>query len=154
MTPRERASSELQPFGREFRSGSVDYIPMSATINAIRDRAPASLINRMEKFAQWDLRVPFRPPADCFHGGAFFDAIGDEFDGVANFVLCHLPEDGLTGAEVVERCRDQQLFIRDPSTMGANLGKHAIRIAVKDRATQRRMIAILADVTKPLCAVH
>ena len=73
-------SAGLQPFGREFRSGSVDYIPMSATVSAIRNRASASLIDRMEKSAQWELRVPFRQPADCFHGGAFFDAIGDEFD--------------------------------------------------------------------------
>jgi hypothetical protein len=35
--------------------------------------------------------------------------------------------------------------------MGANLGKHAIRIAVKEQTTLQRMIGILADVTKPVC---
>lgn len=76
------ASAGLEPFGREFRSGSVDYRLMSAPVTAIRERSHglAALIDRMEQSAQWDLRVPFRKPADCFHGGAFFDAIGDEFD--------------------------------------------------------------------------
>lgn len=75
-------SAGLQPFGREFRSGSVDYRLMSATVSAIRERSRGldALIARMERSAQWELRVPFHPPAECFHGGAFFDAIGDEFD--------------------------------------------------------------------------
>lgn len=72
----------LQPFGREFRSGSVDYMLMSALVNAIRTRIGGlePLTRRMEEAVQWDLVVPFHEPADCFHGGAFFDAIGDEFD--------------------------------------------------------------------------
>jgi histidinol-phosphate/aromatic aminotransferase/cobyric acid decarboxylase-like protein/GNAT superfamily N-acetyltransferase len=67
--------------------------------------------------------------------------------GRANFLLCHLPEDGPTAAEVIARCRAENLFIRDASTMGASLGHHAIRIAVKDRETQRRMTEILGRAT-------
>jgi histidinol-phosphate/aromatic aminotransferase/cobyric acid decarboxylase-like protein len=75
-------SAGLQPFGRELRSGTVAYKLMSATVSAIRERSRGlgSLITRMERSTHWDLRVPFHPAAECFHGGAFFDAIGDEFD--------------------------------------------------------------------------
>jgi hypothetical protein len=36
------------------------------------------------------------------------------------------------------------LFLRDASTMGAQLGTHAVRIAVKDRLTNQRMLEICA----------
>ena len=70
--------------------------------------------------------------------------------GVANFLLCHLPLDGPSAAEVVDRCREQGLFLRDSRTMGTRLGAHALRIAVKDAATNRRMLAILQDALSPL----
>ncbi|MDP9191959.1 MAG: aminotransferase class I/II-fold pyridoxal phosphate-dependent enzyme [Acidobacteriota bacterium] len=73
----------LQTFGREFRSGSVDFMLMSERVAAIRERVDVDgLTRRMEGAVQWDLVVPFRKPADCFHGGAFFDAIGDEFENL------------------------------------------------------------------------
>jgi histidinol-phosphate/aromatic aminotransferase/cobyric acid decarboxylase-like protein len=65
--------------------------------------------------------------------------------GVANFVLCHLPEDGPDAATVVARCRTRGLFLRDVGTMGRNLGHHALRIAVKDPVTQQRMVDILRE---------
>lgn len=68
----------------------------------------------------------------------------DVVPGVANFLLCHLPDDAPTAAEVVSRCREMGLFIRDVSSMGSSLGARAIRIAVKDRETNERMIEILA----------
>lgn len=68
----------------------------------------------------------------------------DVVPGTANFLLCHLPEDGPTAAEVVARCQPDGLFVRDVSTMGATLGSHAVRLAVKDRATNARMLDILA----------
>jgi hypothetical protein len=68
--------------------------------------------------------------------------------GVANFILCHLPEEGPTAAEVVTDCRRHNLFIRDVSNMGANLGKHAIRMAIKDQPTLHRMIDVLGDVLR------
>jgi hypothetical protein len=30
----------------------------------------------------WDVDFPFFKPARCFHGGAFFDAIGTGFDSL------------------------------------------------------------------------
>ena len=68
--------------------------------------------------------------------------------GVANFVLCELPQNGPTAAEVVARARELNLFIRNASTMGDRFGNRAIRIAVKDRETNQRMIEILRLVAR------
>jgi histidinol-phosphate/aromatic aminotransferase/cobyric acid decarboxylase-like protein len=70
----------------------------------------------------------------------------DVVPGVANFLLCHLPEEGPTAAEVVARCREQGLFLRDAARMGRRLGERALRVAVKDRDTNHRMIEILREV--------
>jgi len=70
----------------------------------------------------------------------------DLVPGRANFLLCHLPEDGLSAAVVDSRCRERGLFIRDASTMGASVGRHAIRIAVKERPTIDRMVNTLSRV--------
>src|SRR5262249_55495321 len=53
-------------------------------------------------------------------------------EGVANFVLCHLPEGGPDAATLVSRCRPHGLFLRDAGAMGTRLGRHALRLAVKD----------------------
>jgi len=81
------------------------------------------LAGRLSRFRSWDI-VP----------------------GVANFLMCHLPEDGLTAMEMVSACREEDLFIRDASLMGRNLGKHAIRIAIKDRPANDRIMATLRNV--------
>jgi histidinol-phosphate/aromatic aminotransferase/cobyric acid decarboxylase-like protein/GNAT superfamily N-acetyltransferase len=66
--------------------------------------------------------------------------------GSANFLLGHLPASGPDAATIVERCRGRGLFLRDASGMGTGLGRHALRIAVKDGATNERMARILAEV--------
>jgi len=66
--------------------------------------------------------------------------------GVANFLLCHLPEDGPDAATLVRRCRERDLFIRDTALMGASMGGRTVRIAVKDRETNERMLRILSEV--------
>src|ERR1051326_2752166 len=65
---------------RAFQSGAVEFALMTATPAAIRERISARLLDRMERAAEWRLVIPFHKPAECFHGGAFFNAIGDEFD--------------------------------------------------------------------------
>uniref|UniRef100_A0A832I4R6 Aminotransferase n=1 Tax=Eiseniibacteriota bacterium TaxID=2212470 RepID=A0A832I4R6_UNCEI len=65
--------------------------------------------------------------------------------GVANFLLCHLAGGLPTAAAVVAACRERGLFLRDAGAMSPSLGARALRVAVKDAATQRRMLAILAD---------
>lgn len=70
----------LQSFGPEFPSGSVHFVPMTGLVPAIRERIDPALLARLEQESAWDLAVPFHKPADCFHGGAFFEAIGDGFE--------------------------------------------------------------------------
>jgi histidinol-phosphate/aromatic aminotransferase/cobyric acid decarboxylase-like protein len=59
--------------------------------------------------------------------------------GTANFLLCHVesPE------EIVQRCRHEGLFIR------GGFGPRTIRIAVKDKETNERMVEILARACEP-----
>ena len=47
---------------------------------------------------------------------------------------------------MVRECRKRGLFLRDFAGMQASLGRHALRIAVKDAATNRRMVGILRTV--------
>ena len=79
--------------------------------------------------------------------GALSEALAEMglnvIDGVANFLLCHLPAEGASAAEIVARCRKQNLFLRDASPMGAELGRHTLRIVVKDAAANRQMLRIL-----------
>jgi len=65
---------------------------------------------------------------------------------MTNFLLCHLPADGPDAATVITRSRERGLFLRDPSNMGSRLGARALRVAVKDAATNQRMLKILAEV--------
>jgi histidinol-phosphate/aromatic aminotransferase/cobyric acid decarboxylase-like protein len=60
-----------------------------------------------------------------------------------NFLLCHLPPNGPDAATLIARCQRRGLYLRDASTMGRALGSRALRLAVKDEATNRRMVEIL-----------
>ena len=64
----------------------------------------------------------------------------------ANFVLCFLPENGPDAALVVARCKEFGLYLRDVSNMGNNFNKHTIRIAIKDKETNQRMLEIIKHV--------
>lgn len=66
------------------RSGAVDYEVMSARIDdllaAVQRRS--KLVARLDRLVDWDSSsvAPASPAPPCYHGGAFFDAIGDGFD--------------------------------------------------------------------------
>lgn len=72
----------LQPLDCEIKSGAVIYDLLSATTKDLRARVKeyGALLKRLERGANWQLGIPFYKPAACFHGGAFFDAIGTDFD--------------------------------------------------------------------------
>lgn len=75
------------------------------------------------------------------------DRLGVEvIPSVANFLLFHLASHHPSAASVIARCRERGLFLRDASGMGRSLGGRAIRIAVKDEPTNRRMVEILRSV--------
>jgi histidinol-phosphate/aromatic aminotransferase/cobyric acid decarboxylase-like protein len=63
--------------------------------------------------------------------------------GSANFLLCHLPESGPPADELIQQCQREGLFLRNPVTMGSELGSRSIRIAAKDAATNARVLSII-----------
>ncbi len=63
--------------------------------------------------------------------------------GEANYLLFRLPDDGPTARELIERCRKDNLFLRNASATSTSLGGRSVRIAVKDADTNRRMVEIL-----------
>jgi histidinol-phosphate/aromatic aminotransferase/cobyric acid decarboxylase-like protein len=76
----------------------------------------------------------------------------DVIPGVANFLLCHVPETGPSAQEIVKKSRERGLFVRDASTMGSLLGTHAIRIAIKDSMTNLEALKVLRAVRENLLA--
>lgn len=72
----------LEKLGHQVRSGAVTYELLTATVAQMAERTKAftPLLNRLERASDWQLDIPFRKPTSCFHGGAFFEAIGPEFD--------------------------------------------------------------------------
>ena len=73
----------LKSLGLQAQSGAVTYELMAAGINDLRvhTRGFADTLSRLERAVDWQLAgVPFRPGDACYHGGAFFEAIGDEFE--------------------------------------------------------------------------
>ena len=47
-------------------------------------------------------------------------------------------------------CGQRKLFIRDISTMGRSVGRRAVRIAVKDGPTNRRLVQVFREVLDEL----
>ncbi len=74
----------LEPVGLTVQSGAVTYDFLQATTIALGERTKifGGLFDRLEGKTDWHLNFPFRKPASCFHGGAFFDAVGPKFDSL------------------------------------------------------------------------
>lgn len=68
--------------GMEVVAGDVKYELMTAEIGEIREVVDGmeQAVRRFEEGCEWRLDVPMRRPAGCFHGGAFFEAVGPRFD--------------------------------------------------------------------------
>jgi histidinol-phosphate/aromatic aminotransferase/cobyric acid decarboxylase-like protein len=91
--------------------------------------------------ARWDETHALRTSL-----AAGVDSLGwDVVPGVAGFVLAHLPADGPTAAQLVRAAQHRGLYLRDAAAMGRTLGDRAVRVAVKDQATNRRIVEILSD---------
>ena len=68
--------------GKTARSGQVTYELMFGDVDTSRSRfeSQEGIAGRMERIVDWQLDCPMKKPKAAFHGGAFFDAIGREFD--------------------------------------------------------------------------
>jgi N-acyl-L-homoserine lactone synthetase len=77
----------LKPLGLRTRSGEVTYELIAADIADLRihAREHEDAVSRLERLVDWRLNgVPFREDEGCYHGGLFFEAIGDEFETLEN----------------------------------------------------------------------
>jgi histidinol-phosphate/aromatic aminotransferase/cobyric acid decarboxylase-like protein len=119
----------LKPFSPPWAVGLIGQV---AAVNAMEDRAYYR--------EQWAVTRGLR---DALAGG--LARLGwDVVPGVANFLLCHLPEDGPDAATVVLRAREHGVFVRDVGAMGTSLGTHSIRVAVKDGHANQRVLQALS----------
>jgi histidinol-phosphate/aromatic aminotransferase/cobyric acid decarboxylase-like protein len=69
--------------------------------------------------------------------------------GKANFVMFHLEQEHPTVESLVKESRDLGVYLRDVSSMGTHLGNRALRVAVKENKSNRK---ILETLEKVLCA--
>src|SRR5215471_1988617 len=74
----------LKPAGKFTRCGRVTYDLLHATVEEVRAglRQFSGLLARVEAKTDWRLNFTFQKPAACFHGGAFFKAIGEGFESL------------------------------------------------------------------------
>jgi hypothetical protein len=71
----------LRRTGMQAQSGKVLYELMTASVADARRQAEAypEVLRRIETQCHWQLPFAFRASANCQHGGAFWDAVGDDF---------------------------------------------------------------------------
>jgi histidinol-phosphate/aromatic aminotransferase/cobyric acid decarboxylase-like protein len=72
--------------------------------------------------------------------------VAEIVNGVANYLLFYLPGHFPEPGEFLESCKQKKLFLRDVSNMGKNIGKNAVRIAIKDEVTNNKMIGIIKKI--------
>lgn len=65
-----------------FQSGHLEYELLTAPTHAVETVLARfeSRLERLEKQVEWQLDTSFRNSTECYHGGAFFNAIGNQFD--------------------------------------------------------------------------
>ncbi len=74
----------LKDAGPTVQAGAVTYHLLQATMGDIHEALHGirEMLRRVEAEVDWQLSFPYRTPAACFHGGAFFSAVGEEFDSL------------------------------------------------------------------------
>ena len=74
----------MQPLNLRIDSGAVTFELLKSKIErqrAVVDRQHRMLQN-IRREVIWDLKMPFFKTSCCFHGGAFFEAVGTSFDSL------------------------------------------------------------------------
>lgn len=87
----------LRSLGRRVNSGNVTYELMVGEMAEMRDGSHAwHIAADLERHVDWNLKgVGFHRGGVCYHGGAFFDAIGDEFHDLSR-------KDAVINADVLD----------------------------------------------------
>jgi histidinol-phosphate/aromatic aminotransferase/cobyric acid decarboxylase-like protein len=74
----------MQLVNHQIKSGAVTFELLQITVDQLRAFAESHHRFCKELLSQitWGIEFPFFKPAVCFHGGAFFDAIGTGFESL------------------------------------------------------------------------
>jgi histidinol-phosphate/aromatic aminotransferase/cobyric acid decarboxylase-like protein/predicted GNAT family N-acyltransferase len=72
----------MQPLNHRIKAGEVFYELLTAEIEKLSMvvKANFQLLDRLRREVIWDMEFPFFKAEHCFHGGAFFNAIGTGFE--------------------------------------------------------------------------
>ncbi|MBI5852748.1 MAG: histidinol-phosphate aminotransferase family protein [Planctomycetes bacterium] len=62
-----------------------------------------------------------------------------------NFLLVFAPADGPRIATLIDACAACDVFLRDVAGMGTTLGAQGFRVAVKDKATNQRVLEVIGE---------
>ena len=75
----------LKPTGQDVKCGAVTYGLLQATMPDVQDSLGGirKMLDRIEAEMSWEIGVAYRTPSPCYHGGKFFEAVGDEFQNLA-----------------------------------------------------------------------
>ena len=75
----------LKKLARSVKCGAVTYDLLGADVKDISTTLTHfhSLLDHIEKHVEWKLGITFYQPAECYHGGDFFNSIGDQFDDLS-----------------------------------------------------------------------
>lgn len=71
--------------------------------------------------------------------------IDEIIPGVANFIMFHINNDKFSASAIVKECKKEKLYLRDVTGMGRSFNDNAIRMAVKDKNTNNKMIKVLRE---------
>ncbi|NER09440.1 Histidinol-phosphate/aromatic aminotransferase or cobyric acid decarboxylase [Muriicola jejuensis] len=70
---------------KTIKSGEVKFELLLGNVGALgtfADKNLKQLFIKLESQCNWHLAIPFFKPSECYHGGHFFKAIGNEFDNL------------------------------------------------------------------------
>ena len=75
----------LKPTGQDVKCGAVTYGLLQATMTDVQDSLGGirKMLDRIDAEMSWEIGVAYRTPSPCYHGGKFFEAVGDEFQNLA-----------------------------------------------------------------------
>jgi histidinol-phosphate/aromatic aminotransferase/cobyric acid decarboxylase-like protein len=71
----------MRPSGKGVSSGAVEYELMTGSVQEVHQAiAPmARGFDRLADTVDWQLPFAFRPAEHCYHGGAFWEVLGEDF---------------------------------------------------------------------------
>jgi histidinol-phosphate/aromatic aminotransferase/cobyric acid decarboxylase-like protein/N-acyl-L-homoserine lactone synthetase len=74
----------MKPVGITVQSGAVTYEVLQGIMPGIHAALVKirKMLDRIETEMAWEIGVTYRSPAECYHGGEFFTAVGEEFESL------------------------------------------------------------------------